>query len=1512
MRARTAHTTTHAAAPPQQGAATAIGEWQYSEKGGKITDSSSFAHVANLPPASWHDFRIRAHNAVGYSEWSEISTKVRTDDAPYLVKKDARSITLRWTAQKRALHYEMQVQEPSFPDGTWVTVNTRVPGSTYTVDKLFPANEYRFRIRAFFPKKNPDDVQRDVQGQQYGWASYEGSAMSQYIRTDDALPDAVDPPCLLDAADILRRDGKTKKRDWEVNREKERRRKAGKNAGWDAARIEADIQAYLDELRARELTNTGAEIYALSFHWNIPLNGGQPIGNGQPIDVYEIQQMQWSVDEYASKAVAAAQAQYYRKWVVLEAAFPANFHDAEGAPSRDGIKPLADWGPIYRSTGLSPGISYRFRVRGRNKVGWSPWSEDSPPMTTLSAAPDTPVPPVVVPRKMVRAQFGEKEEEEDEEEEEGGIGGIDGSNTGEDGAGDGAGGANFVGITSHSLALQWSTPISNGPPVTCYEIEMMRLDVDENEKNGRNRSHADLHIGQWRLAKTIGSTAENAAKLFDQAKKAQRQCKKAKRGGGGKGAGGNGADADSDSDSDSGGDNSYCATHTTITALEAGISYRFRLRAFNAVGWSEWSDVNALPDPRTLPLPPDTPPKVAENIPHRSVSIEEVSAYGITLGWIPPVTNGSRILGYELQRQQLSIDPNEKRPEVTLDSVRGWRACPVKDPPIKLTAGEEEERALLAEEAAEALRVKNEKKAMVRAAEAEQRKRENKRRRRQGLEPLPAEDEGAEAGKGGGDAEENADVANKEEGGGGGGGGDEEEEEEEEEEEDEFMKAVRMEREQYTRDHPRAFVANLLPGTTYEFRLRCRNGVGWSPWTPHSAQITTAAIEPERPLPPVGIDDLATGFALSIVYEEPVTNGKPILEWCIERWQLSHDLSFVKKKETAAEKRARRADRERRLLAGEDVSDTDSEDDDGADGSGASAMSPAKREQLRRYAEDVAHATRKPLSVWRDVGTAVALRFRSPGLEPGISYGFRIKCRNEKGWSLWSEPSVRMWTRSGPPDPVHGLEYSKVQSRTIVMDWRVPLCNGEQIFEYEVLHHAHVFHPNAIAKREREKALARKRREAAGLLQDWVRTGQEVRRRGPRCARYVVEDVLFAGSVALAQERARERVRKRVEESVAQWYTEGVPVPAAEEEEEEERGQAGVVQSQSLTLEAGEVVRDASYLQTSCDTDSISDRVVGAVESMVAVVSVVEEIVSTVSVLEECVGLVSAVEECVGVVSAVEECVGVVSAVLEVGKEVAMFSSSTAAPASASDSAAPSAGLVERVARAVEAEAETVAQTRQLALLSPLEQQQQREWEQALLDQAREERERKETQEVLLRGYYAAGWRSIGTTPNLTTFMLGGLLPNQYNRFMVRARSSAGWGAFSKSTRWALTKPAVPAPPNPPVCYDRNDSILWMKWTHGYRKHRDSSVDNGRDVDGYEMQWRTKHVPEGLWVTVDGGGDEGSMSAKDSKGETTQMAAMISECKPLVPHSFRVRAHNALGWSDWSGVREGVLTLRRL
>ena len=124
---------------------------------------------------------------VGYSIWSEASSKVRTDDAPYLVSedggcscgwffvwvavvvccpcgcclilyillasvkskeltrfppvpftvlvqvtKDSFTITLRWTAQMRAEKYEMQMQEPVTESiGTWVTVSSSIQSSQY-------------------------------------------------------------------------------------------------------------------------------------------------------------------------------------------------------------------------------------------------------------------------------------------------------------------------------------------------------------------------------------------------------------------------------------------------------------------------------------------------------------------------------------------------------------------------------------------------------------------------------------------------------------------------------------------------------------------------------------------------------------------------------------------------------------------------------------------------------------------------------------------------------------------------------------------------------------------------------------------------------------------------------------------------------------------------------------------------------------------------------------------------------------------------------------------------------------------------------------------------------------------------------------------------------------------------------------------------------------------------------------------------------------------------------------
>ena len=163
----------------------------------------------------------------------------------------------------------------------------------------------------------------------------------------------------------------------------------------------------------------------------------------------------------------------------------------------------------------------------------------------------------------------------------------------------------------------------------------------------------------------------------------------------------------------------------------------------------------------------------------------------------------------------------------------------------------------------------------------------------------------------------------------------------------------------------------------------------------------------------------------------------------------------------------------------------------------------------------------QPLHVWVDCGTTVGLKFRCARLKPGrcrcccavlvallffvrlhcplwsmfteirpimtwtnnssttctnivlplsltfagIEYGFRVRCRNNKGWSQWSVDSAPMCTSSAPPDPVAGLENTSIMSRLLKMCWRVPKCNGKPVCQYEILHHSHYYHPETRRRR---------------------------------------------------------------------------------------------------------------------------------------------------------------------------------------------------------------------------------------------------------------------------------------------------------------------------------------------------------------------------------------------------------------------------------------------------------------
>ena len=97
-------------------------------------------------------------------------------------------------------------------------------------------------------------------------------------------------------------------------------------------------------------------IWDIGIEWPAPV-----ICNGQPVDYYEVQLMQMSLDKADTRNLEEIQV-----WKTVNAQNVAQKYD---------------------STGLEPGISYRYRVRAHNLVGWSLWGEPSENFTTRPKEP---------------------------------------------------------------------------------------------------------------------------------------------------------------------------------------------------------------------------------------------------------------------------------------------------------------------------------------------------------------------------------------------------------------------------------------------------------------------------------------------------------------------------------------------------------------------------------------------------------------------------------------------------------------------------------------------------------------------------------------------------------------------------------------------------------------------------------------------------------------------------------------------------------------------------------------------------------------------------------------------------------------------------------------------------------------------------------------------------------------------------------------------------------------------
>jgi hypothetical protein len=123
-----------------------------------ITDTSlslSLCNVSGLGDGTQYYWRVRAHNSVGWSNWSTVwnfTTECPLPEAPLLVSPDDGAINitmpvnLDWTDIAAATQYQVQVDESSGFGSPVINISTS--GSNYSASGLNDQTTYYWRVRS--------------------------------------------------------------------------------------------------------------------------------------------------------------------------------------------------------------------------------------------------------------------------------------------------------------------------------------------------------------------------------------------------------------------------------------------------------------------------------------------------------------------------------------------------------------------------------------------------------------------------------------------------------------------------------------------------------------------------------------------------------------------------------------------------------------------------------------------------------------------------------------------------------------------------------------------------------------------------------------------------------------------------------------------------------------------------------------------------------------------------------------------------------------------------------------------------------------------------------------------------------------------------------------------------------------------------------------------------------------------------------------------------------------------
>mmetsp|Transcript_22259 Transcript_22259/g.51726 ORF Transcript_22259/g.51726 Transcript_22259/m.51726 type:complete len:779 (-) Transcript_22259:244-2580(-) len=142
------------------------------------------------------------------------------------------------------------------------------------------------------------------------------------------------------------------------------------------------------------------------------------------------------------------------------------------------------------------------------------------------------------------------------------------------------------------------------------------------------------------------------------------------------------------------------------------------------------------------------------------------------------------------------------------------------------------------------------------------------------------------------------------------------------------------------------------------------------------------------------------------------------------------------------------------------------------------------------------------------------------------------------------------------------------------------------------------------------------------------------------------------------------------------------------------------------------------------------------------------------------------------------------------------------------------------------------------------------------------------------------GWDAISQhdeSDGRLSKVVHGLQPGIEYVFELRAINRNCHGESTEPLK-VSTQCTFPSPPSSPRCLERSHFSLMVLWSP-------PPCNNGSEVVAYELQIR-KHCDGGEWEAV--------------PEEIGNDSAEISNLEPNCEYDLRVRARNALGWSEWS------------